>query len=104
MFEKRLSFPTLSFYLLQAVAITFEDFVICIAKRFLPSRGIELKPGKVNEAWVETALRVVGYCWVALWFCWSSPIWFDEMSSAGFNDMDRGPIARSILDTFKRWT
>ena len=103
-FEKRLSFPTLNFFLLQAVAITFEDFVIYITKRFLRPRGIELNPGKADESWVETVLRVMGYCWVTLWFCWSLPIWIDELSSTGFNDRDRGPIASVILDASKRWT
>ena len=104
MFQKRLTFGTLKYFLLQAVAITFEDFVIYVAKRLLRSVGIRLKPGKPDQSWVEAVLRAMGYCWVILWFCWALPVRMDENRVVGFNNVDKGPIARFILDAWKRWT
>ena len=104
MFERRLVYRSFKFFLLQAVAITFEDFVIYIGKCLLLRRGIELRPGKTDGSWAEVMLRIVGYCWVILWFCLTLPIWADESSIAGFNNNDIGPIAQLVLDTWKRWT
>jgi len=103
MFERRLVYRSFKFFLLQAVAISFEDFVIYTAKRLLIRRGIELRPGKVDEFWAEAALRGGGYCWVTLWFCLTLPVWMDETSITGFNNNDVGPIAQFVLDTWKRW-
>ena len=64
--EKRIVSRSFKFFLIQAVAIMFEDFVIYIAKRLHYQGGAELKPWRVNESWVETAVRVIGYCWVTL--------------------------------------
>jgi len=102
MLEKRMVYRSFKFFLLQAVAITFEDFVIYIAKRLLCRRGVELKPGTVNESWVETAVRVIGYCWVTLWFCSTLPVWLDEPNSIGFGSTDRGAITQFLLDTWKQ--
>jgi hypothetical protein len=102
MFEKRLVYRSFKFFLLQALVVTFEDFVFYAAKRLLSSRGIELKPGRADESWLEAVLRVLGYCWVTLWFCWTFPMWTDENSTFGFNNTDRGPITRFLLDTWNR--
>ena len=102
MFEKRMVYRSFNFFLLQAVAITFEDFIIYIAKRLLSRQGIELKPGKVGESWAEVAVRVTGYYWVILWFCFALPIWQDGLNVAGFSSNDRGPITQFLLDTWKR--
>ena len=104
MFERRLVSRSFRFFFLQALAITLEDFFISTAKRLLLRCGIKLEPGKTDESWAEAALRVVGYCWVVLWFCWTSPVWMDENSIAGFNSDDVGPIAQLVLDTWRRWT
>ena len=103
MFERRLVYRSFKFFLLQAVAITFEDFAIYATKRLLLRRGIELKPGKADESWVEAAVRGGGYCWVTLWFCFTLPVWMDETSLTGFNNTGVGPIAQFVLDARKRW-
>ena len=103
MFEKRLVYYSFKFFLLQAVAITFEDFVIYIAKLLLGRRGVEFKQGGVNESWAEIVVRVVGYCWVTLWLCLTYPIWLDEPNTAGLSSTDRGHITQFLLDTWKRW-
>ena len=103
MFEKRMVYRSFKFFLLQAAAITFEDLVIYIAKGLLHWGGIELKPGKADESWVEAVVRVVGYCWVTLWFCWTLPMWIDEPNTVGIGSVDRGPITQFLLDTWKRW-
>jgi len=96
-------YRSFKFFLLQAVAITFEDFIIYIAKGLLRRGGIELKLGKGDESWLEAVVRVIGYCWVVLWFCLSLPIWVDELDAAGFNNLDRGPITQFFMDRWKQW-
>ena len=103
MVEKPVGYHSFKFFLLQVVAITFEDLVIYVAKRSLRRRGIELKPGRVDESWVEAAMRVVGYCWITLWFCYTLPVWVDDLSILGFNSSDRRPITQFLLDIWKRW-
>ena len=102
-FEKRIVYRSFKFFLLQAVAITLEDFVIYVAKRLFRQRGIELKPGKADESWAEAVVRVIGYCWVTLWFCLAFPLWADELNAAGLASTDRGSITQFILDTWKKW-
>ena len=102
-FRKRTVYYSFKFFLLQAVAITFEDFVIYIAKRLLHWRGIEFKPGKADESWAEVAVRVIGYCWVILWFCLTLPVWLDEPNTVGLSSTDRGHITQFLLDTWKQW-
>ena len=91
------------FFLLQAVAITFEDFVIYIVKRLLRRKGIEFKPGEVCESWAEAVVKVIGYCWVTLWFCLTLPVWLDEPNTVGLSSTDRGHITQFLLDTWKKW-
>ena len=61
MIEKRMVSRSFKFFLLQAVIITLEDFVIYVAKRLLRQVGVELKPGKPGESWAEGVVRAVGY-------------------------------------------
>ena len=102
MVEKRMMSCTFKFFLLQAVAITFEDLFIYIAKRLLRRGGIELKPGRVDESWVEVGVKVIGYCWVILWFCLTLPVGLDDLSSIGFGRINRGRITQFLLDTWKQ--
>ena len=102
MFQKRMVYYSFKFFLLQAIGITFEDLVIHIAKRLFRRRGIGLEPGKADESWAEASVRVVGYCWVTLWFCLTLPVWIDEPDSLGFGRFDRGPITQFLSDTWNR--
>ena len=102
MLEKRVLSCSFKFFLLQAVAITFEDFIVYMAKRLLRREGIELVPGRIDESWVEVTVRVIGYCWVTLWFCLALPIWLDELDALGFSRADRGAIAQFLLDLWKQ--
>jgi len=95
-------YRTFKFFLLQAIAITFEDFVIYIAKGFLRRWRVELKPGRADETWAEAVVRVVGYCWVTIWICLTLPVWLDELSSIGVGSLDRGAITRFLLDTWQQ--
>ena len=103
MLEKRMVYCSPKFFLFQAIAITFEDLVIYIAKRSLRRGGIELKPGGADESWAEVVVRVVGYCWVTLWFCSTFPVWVDELNAIGLTSTDRGVITQFLLDTWKQW-
>lgn len=101
--QKRIVPHNLKFFLLQAVAITFEDFVIYVTKPLLPQRGIRPNSGKAGRWWVDVVVRVVGYCWVVLCFSLTLPIWLDEASVTGFYNKDRGPIAQFLTDRWKQW-
>ena len=101
--EKRLVSHSFKWFFLQAVAITFEDFVIFITKHLLRRGEVELKPGKADESWVEAVVRVIGYCWVMLWFCLILPMWTDEPNVAGVGSVDRGRITQFLLDVWKQW-
>ena len=98
MLEKRFTYRSFEFFLLQVITITFDDLVIYIAKRLLRQRGIEFKPGKACECWTEAAVRVIGYYWVTPWFCWASPVWV-KPNTFGLSSFDRGLIAQFLLDT-----
>ena len=102
MFEKRMVYYSFKFFLLQAAIITFEDFVIYITKCLLRQGEIEFKPGKADESWAEAAVRVIGYCWVTLWFCSTLPVWVDEPNTVGFSSTDRGAITQFLLDTWEQ--
>ena len=101
MYEKQMVYRSFKFFLLQAAAITFEDLVIYMAKRFL-IRGIKLKPGGDDESRGGAVVRVLGYCWVILWFCLTLPAWLDGASAAGLHDTDRGPITQFVSDTWRK--
>ena len=95
-------YRSFKFFLLQAVAITFEDFVIYTTKRLLCQGGIEFKSEGIGETWAGTILRVVGYCWVTLWFCLTLPVWIDESSAIGFATIDRGAVTQFLSGMWKR--
>ena len=103
MLDKRMAYRSFKFLLYQAVAITIEDFVIAIAKRSLLQKGTEFNPERANGSWGEAAVRVVGYCWVTLWFCLTFPGWQDELNVLGFGNIDRGPVTQFLLDRWKQW-
>ena len=100
MLEKRMVYRSFKFFLLQAVGITFEDLVIYIAKRLLRRGGVELETGGANESWAGTAVRMVGYYWVTLWFCLTLPVWVDELNALGVGSFDRGAITQFLLDAW----
>ena len=104
MVERRVVYRSLKFFPLQAVAITFEDFVIYIAKGLFRRGGIEIKQGKDGESWTGVVVRIIGSCWVILWFCLALPVLIDGSNAAGFNSLDRGPITQFLLDEWKKWT
>lgn len=103
MFRKRVAYYSFKFMLLQAVAITFEDLAIYIAKRFLPQKGIEINPGRADESWAGAVVRVMGYCWVTLWFCVTAPEWRDKTGLIGVGP-SYAPISQFIVDTWKQRT
>jgi len=103
MLEKRIVYRSFKFFLLQAVAITFEDLVIYTAKHLLRRGGIEFKSERAGEAWAGKIVRVIGYFWVTLWFCATLPVWIDESSAIGFASTDRGAITQFLLDMWKRY-
>ena len=102
MLEKRMVYYSFKFFLLQAVAITFEDLVVYVMKRLLCRGGIELKPGRADESRIEMVVRIFGYFWVIMWFCLTLPIWLDEPNAIGFGKGDRGAITQFLLDTWER--
>ena len=74
MLEKRFTYRSFEFFLLQVITIAFDDLVIYIAKRLLRQRGIEYKPWKACECWREAVVRVIGYYWVTPWLCLALPV------------------------------
>jgi uncharacterized membrane protein len=101
--RKRLVYHSFKFFLLQAVVITFEDFVIYAGKRLLLRGGIKLNPGRSNESWTEYGVRVLGYCWVVLWFCLTLPAWRDKTSAISWDGADKLPLSQLVLGLWKRW-
>ena len=73
---------SMRFFVLQAVAITFEDMVIALAARF----------GHTQQ---NTVSRFIGYIWVFAWFTYSLPMWLDPIVHAG--TMDDGINVSLIL-------
>lgn len=104
MCARRMIYGPFKFFLLQPIAITLEDFVIYLAKRSLLLGGIGVKPGKAGGSWPPAVARAIGYCWVMLWLCLTLPVLTGEPSTVGFNNFDRGPIARFVFDAWQRYT
>ena len=100
--EKRMVYRSFNFFILQAVIITFEDFVIYISKWSLRQGGIELKVGKPDESLAGMVVRVVGYCWVTLCFCLTLPVWMDGLNALGWGSIDRRPIAQFLLNKWEQ--
>ncbi|KAJ7757460.1 membrane bound O-acyl transferase family-domain-containing protein [Mycena metata] len=67
------------FFLLQAVAITLEDFLIFLAKRAGFRAG--------------SAARLVGYVWTCAWLAWSLPIWQMPLVRGGLYDKEAMPVS-----------
>lgn len=82
---RHLPASTLQTFLLQAVAITFEDFVIWYTEPIRPKFGL------LN--------RAIGYIWVVLWITWSGPIWVDPMSVRGYGS--GGTVFRLLIDVVR---
>jgi hypothetical protein len=75
-------------FTMQAMAITFEDGVIALAKRCGLSGGL--------------GTRILGYLWVWTWFACSLPLWADPMLQ---NGMSEGHKFSLILGLWEgRWT
>jgi len=102
-FEKRVVSRSFKFFFLQAIAITFEDLVIYITKSFLRRSGTGRKQGKADESRTGVVVRVIGYCWVTLWLCFTLPIWQDELSALGFSSTDRKPISKFLSNKWNQW-
>jgi len=96
-YEKRITSRSFKFFLLHAVAITFEDLVIYTTKRLLR------REGKADKPWTGVVVRVIGYCWVTLWLCLAMPPWLDELNTLGFSSADRKPIAKFLLNKWNQW-
>ncbi|KIM45589.1 hypothetical protein M413DRAFT_442253 [Hebeloma cylindrosporum] len=58
----------IQFFVLQAVAITFEDALIAIASR------LEYKESK--------GFKLIGFIWVFAWFAYSAPMYFNHQAQA----------------------
>lgn len=58
----------IQFFVLQAVAITFEDALIAIASR------LECKESK--------GFKLIGFIWVFAWFAYSAPMYFNHQAQA----------------------
>ena len=65
---------SMEFFLLQAVAIIFEDFIISMAAR----TGFSSEPNRFY--------KLIGFVWVFAWFTYYLPIWLDEMIHKGITD------------------
>ncbi|KAH7904732.1 hypothetical protein BJ138DRAFT_1166049 [Hygrophoropsis aurantiaca] len=68
------------FFILQAMAITFKDAVIGLARRVGFTKATPLT-------------RLVGYLWVWSWFYASYPAWIDGQIAAGFGNMQVPPFS-----------
>ena len=73
---------TLYFFILQAVAITFEDAVIALAAR------VGLKHS-------GALFRRLGYVWVYCWFVYSLPLWVDFQVYSG--SFEHGGMKPSLI-------
>jgi len=100
--EKRVVYRSLKFFFLQAAVITFEDFVIYIAKSWLRQGGVKLKLGTADESWAGAVLRAIGYCWVTIWATLTFPVFIDGLSALGCSGTDRGPISQFLLNEWMK--
>ncbi|KAF8196582.1 membrane bound O-acyl transferase family-domain-containing protein [Pholiota molesta] len=83
---------SLRFFSLQAVAITFEDAVVALARRL--GYGYQER---------NPLFKIIGFIWVFIWFSYSLPIWLDPILHAG--TMDKGINVSLILGLWKgEWT
>ena len=99
--KREITYCSLKFFPLQAVAITFEDFVIYVARRLLLRAGITVKPEAADGYWAGIFLRILGYCWVALWLCLSAPILQDGNPGTEMGEVDKGYIAQFLSNKWE---
>ena len=71
----------MQFFVLQAVAITFEDAIIAIASR------LGYKESKAFG-------KLIGFIWVFAWFTFSAPMYFDHQ------EQTRRTVARDDTNNF----
>ncbi|KAF8876316.1 membrane bound O-acyl transferase family-domain-containing protein [Infundibulicybe gibba] len=69
------------YFVLQAVAITFEDAFFGLAKRWGFPR----------------ASRLIGKVWFVAWMVWSGPMWIETVIRGGFTDC-KPPITVSVVE------
>lgn len=80
---RHLPMSTMRAFLLQAVAITLEDFVIWCTQPIRPKLGV--------------LSRATGFIWVVVWItCLSGPPWVDSMSVHGYGS--GGTVFRLLID------
>ncbi|KAI0324008.1 hypothetical protein GY45DRAFT_1375884 [Cubamyces sp. BRFM 1775] len=87
---------SLSFFIVNGMAITFEDTVIALAKR-AGYASAQAQAGRPSYA-----LRMLGYAWVLLWCMWSGPIYKDWLLESGVhlgNFLPYSPVRSWILPT-----
>ena len=95
MVGRRFAGYSLPFFLLQACAITLEDFVIACGKTV----GIRLNLG----------LKAVGFVWTMAWFYWSAPHFADLGLRAGmgthrtFGWSVVRPVLQQVVGSERRW-
>jgi len=82
---------SLRFFLLQAVAISFEDLVIRTVKPLC------------TETY-SRANRILGYLWVISWFYWAGPLWLDPTSASGTHVCDKGVIFGRVWDLWNDYS
>ena len=73
--KKRMVYHSIGFFVLQAIAISFEDSLVYITKQLARPGGAKPTPGKADASRVGIVVRVAGYCKVILWLCLTLPIW-----------------------------
>lgn len=72
MLLQRISFGAIRFFLLQAAAISFENFAAFL---------FQLKTSKTSRP--HMSLRLLGYSWVLVWFIWTLPFILDPNIESG---------------------
>lgn len=81
------------FFLYNALAIIFEDFVISVGKR------LGVKEGR--------ATRLLGYVWTLVWFTYSTPLYADWAMVAGLGShrvFPRSLVVKPTLSYFAHMT
>ncbi|KAK7036140.1 MBOAT-2 domain-containing protein [Favolaschia claudopus] len=79
---------SVTFFMLQACAITFEDFLIFLGKKTFKADS-DLR--KVKKSWV--GLRLVGYVWTWWWLALTLPGWLMPQVRGGLMDGQGLPVS-----------
>jgi Membrane bound O-acyl transferase family len=80
---------SIQFFMLQALGISFEHFVIWLTTPIHSKLDVRVR-------------KAIGYMWVVVWFCWTAPIWLDPMSAAGQHDRLDGIVFPKIVEFLKK--